>query len=226
MKLDLKIDVIVLGSKSQIPISVIVPLGESDIRKTFFYDYTLPTIKANNPSEIIVVSGVGSATEKRNLGFEKSSMPFIFFCDDDILLPSSHLINLGVRLEKSMEHDSSVGYCYTGYLGIVLDKRCHPMGGNFHIAAVEFNEDSLRSANYISTMSLIKRECFTEFDNELERFQDWDLWLTLLNKRIKGVLYGESKFMAFYLDEGITSNSNDPEKSHQYILKKHSKCLK
>jgi len=33
---------------------------------------------------------------------------------------------------------------------------------------------------YIHTTSLIKKDYFPGFDENIKRFQDWDLWLTML----------------------------------------------
>lgn len=43
-----------------------------------------------------------------------------------------------------------------------------------------FDPDRLRRMPYIHTTSLIRRVHFPEFDESLKRFQDWDLWLTML----------------------------------------------
>ena len=69
-----------------LPISVIVPLSKN--RRSFFENFVLPLIEANNPVEIIVNDDEGRAPKKRNDGFKKSTQPFLFFCDDDILLPA------------------------------------------------------------------------------------------------------------------------------------------
>ena len=53
--------------------------------------------------------------------------------------------------------------------------------------AEKFNPDKLRKENYIMTASLIRRNDFPYFDKELKRFQDWDLWLTMLEHGHIGV---------------------------------------
>lgn len=73
-----------------LPISVIVPLSKN--RRDFFETMTLPLIEANDVNEIIVNDDEGRAPKKRNAGFKKSTQPFIFFCDDDILLPTRRLL--------------------------------------------------------------------------------------------------------------------------------------
>ena len=199
-----------------LPVSVIVPLSEK--RRTFFNNFVLPLIEANEVNEIIVNDNVGSAPKKRNDGFKRATQPYIFFCDDDILLPSNHIESLLNALKTNPEK----GYAYTGYHGIVLDPSTHPMRGNFGIKSIYFNGDLLRQQNFISTMTLVKKDIFPMFDENLKRLQDWDVWLTLLERGYEGIAVNTQGFFAFYLDEGITSNTNNEMDAINAIKRKHS----
>ncbi|NJO61965.1 MAG: glycosyltransferase [Richelia sp. RM2_1_2] len=156
--------------------------------------------------------------KKRNEGFLKSTQPYVFIMDDDILLPR----NLLQKMVWALEKNPSKGYAYCGYHGIVLHPHTHPMRGNFQIPSMPFNGQRLRQGNYISTMSLIRRECFPMFDESLRRYQDWDLYLTMLERGIEGVFIPETKFYAYYLDEGITSNTNNEQEAIMAIVRKHN----
>lgn len=202
-----------------LPISVIIPLSLT--RSNFFENMVLPMIEANNPNEIIINDNVGGSQKKRNDGFLKSTQPYVFFCDDDIILPANYLNLLYNKLLKHKD-DKNVGYSYTGYYGIVMNPSIHPHGGNFTTQSVQFNADLLRRGNYISTMSLIRREVFPFFDEKINRFQDWDMYLTLLSKGIIGVLTENTFFYAYYLDEGITSNKYNINEALMKIRQKHN----
>lgn len=203
-----------------LPISVIVPLINE--RKEFFNNFTLPLIEANNPNEIIINNNFGSAPKKRNEGFKKATQEYLFFCDDDIILPANYLQTLYNKL-KSVENrdDITIGYAYTGYYGIVMYPQSHPMKGNFQIQSRHFNSDALKRGNYISTMSLINRKYFPMFDENLKRLQDWDVFLTMLENGIHGVFIENLKFYAYYLDEGITANTNSEREAYMRIITKH-----
>jgi len=203
-----------------LPISIIVPLSEK--RKSFFYNYTLPLIEANEPKEIIINSNHGSAPKKRNDGFNKSTQPYVFFCDDDILLPA----NLLSKLFEIISNRKEISFVYTGYDGIVMNPHKHPMKGNYKIKSEDFNVENLKKYNYISTMTLIKRDCFIGFDENLKRFQDWDLFLSLTKNGYKGLFYKDLTFMAFYLDDSITTNNENIKSSLDYLKKKHNKFIK
>lgn len=205
-----------------LPVSIIVPLSEK--RKKFFNEYVFPLLEANRVKEIIINNNFGSAPKKRNEGFKKATQEYVMFCDDDILLPSDYIEKLYDYLINARKENSNVGYCYTGYKGIVLNPETHPIKNNFDIPSIKFDADSLKRGNYISTMSLVCKECLPEipFDESLKRLQDWNLWLTMLDMGCVGVLYPyDSKFMAFYLDEGITSNSNNETDAILTVLRKH-----
>lgn len=198
-----------------LPISVIVPLSKN--RKDFFEHMVLPLIEANDVNEIIVNDDEGRAPKKRNAGFKKSTQPFIFFCDDDILLPSNYVSTLYDTLIKNPDID----FAYTGYDGIVLHPETHPIHGNFKIPPIEFSVNALKRGNYISTMTLMRREVFPMFDENLKRLQDWDLFLTIVKNGSKGVLVPNLTFYAYYLDSGITSNDNSEIDALNAIRIKH-----
>lgn len=199
-----------------LPISVVVPLSKH--RQDFFNKFVLPLIEANEPIEIIINNNDGSAPKKRNDGFQKVTQPYVFFCDDDILLPKNILSEMIKTLEKNPEK----GYTYCGYNGIVLHPESHPMRGNFKIPSRPFNASALKRGNYISTMSLIRTEHFPMFDERLKRLQDWDIFLTMLKKGIEGVLTPNVEFFAYYLDKGITTNSNNEQQAMMKIISKHN----
>lgn len=199
-----------------LPISVIVPLSKN--RRSFFENFVLPLIEANNPIEIIVNDDEGSAPKKRNAGFKKATQPFIFFCDDDILLPANYLQSLYNTLIKNPD----IGFAYTGYYGVVLHPETHPVHGNFQIPPVPFSIERLKQANFISTMTLVRKELFPMFDENLKRLQDWDIWLTIVKNGSRGILVPNLMFFAYYLDAGITSNTNSEVDAYNAIRTKHN----
>lgn len=210
-----------------LPISIIVPLSKS--RTDFFNNMVLPMLEANNPNEIIINDNIGGAPKKRNDGFDKSTQQYVFFCDDDIVLPANYLqilydklLDASVKTLKTFPSEPAIGYSYTGYYGVVLHPESHPFHGNFRVPSTPFNPTALKQGNYISTMSLMKREVFPRFDETLTRFQDWDIYLTLLKNNIHGVMANDVFFWAYYLDAGITSNNNSLGDAAQKIRNKHS----
>jgi hypothetical protein len=138
--------------------------------------------------------------------------------DDDILLPASYILSL----LKALQDHPEVGFAYTGYHGIVLHPESHPIHGNYEIPPIEFSVEALKYGNYISTMSLMRRELFCGWDEKLKRLQDWSFWLTIVERGVKGILVPSQTFYAYYLDSGITSNTNSEIDAINAIRVKHN----
>lgn len=206
-----------VDAPSPLPISVIVTMIEE--RRWFTEEFVIPAIQQNNPAQIIVIDDPKmDIQQKRNLGIKKANQKYLFLCDDDIILPCNHL----ARLLKALEDkDDSIGYAYSDYQAIVLHPETHPMKGNFYFRSKAFDAKSLLRGNYISTMTLIRRDICPNFDESIVRYQDWDAWLTLLKQNITGVHVPGTGFFAFYLDAGITSTRVDREKAREKIKAKH-----
>lgn len=115
----------------------------------------------------------------RNIGFKRSTGDLIIFNDaDGILYPNS--LELMVR---ELDLNPSASYAYGKF---------NHEGKQFH--SHSFNPNLLRKINYIHTTSLIRREHFPGFDPDIKKFQDWDLWLTMLEKGHEGVFIDKELF--------------------------------
>jgi len=197
-----------------IPVAVVVPCSPS--RQRFFDDFTLPSILANDPEQVVIVEGDGGAAAKRNAGFARTNTPFVFFCDDDIVLARGCLRSLRNVLEET----PLAAYAYGDYVGISIPPGSHPLGPVFTHKARTFDAQELRQQNFISTMSLFRREAFPGFDETLRRLQDWDLFLTMLERGAVGVHVPEVLFHAYYLDQGITAKE-DGAAAQKLVREKH-----
>ncbi|MBU1180228.1 glycosyltransferase family 2 protein [Patescibacteria group bacterium] len=117
----------------------------------------------------------------RNYGAHKAGGNYLFFCDADVILRNDAL----EKLKKALGKDSSGSYAYSGFkLGWKIFK------------SRAFDAEELKKRNYISTMSLIRRGDFPGFDEQLKKFQDWDLWLTMLEQGKRGIFVDEILFYA------------------------------
>lgn len=135
-------------------------------------DGTADIVRAADPRVTVCTQRHGGAAAARNEGARMSSGELLFFCDADLLLEPA----LFVRLEAALvaHPDAHFAYCGFRWGGRTFGMR------PFDAAAVKRN-------NYISTMSLIRRDAFPGFDESLARFQDWDLWLTMIGKGARGI---------------------------------------
>lgn len=176
-----------------LPISVIVPHIGS---RAWSLPLVVSHIQANDPTEILIVGEEGgrSACEKRNAGFAKVTQPYVFFCDDDVILSPNALARLLVQ------YPAGSSYAYGDYAYIN-----HPRRGSGIHHAGPFDEARLLQANFVSTMSLIWAADFPLFDITLPRLQDYDLWLTMLEQGHTGhYVEGPPLFATWYAGDTIT----------------------
>ncbi|MBI4812131.1 glycosyltransferase family 2 protein [Candidatus Falkowbacteria bacterium] len=112
------------------------------------------------------------APAARNAGFKLSKGDFLFFCDADAQLASDAL----EIMVKTLKDNPRASYAYSSFLW-----------GRKKFNSWPFDAVKLRHTPYIHTMALIKREHFPGWDESIKKFQDWDLWLTMLKQGHSGV---------------------------------------
>ena len=117
----------------------------------------------------------------RNNGFQESTGEYVIFFDADIISKPSML----AKLLKKLEENPSISYAYSSFIFGWKKFKLWP-----------FDPIKLQQMPYIHTSALIRREHFPGFDPTLKKFQDWDLWLTLLEQGHQGVWVNEVLFRA------------------------------
>ena len=115
----------------------------------------------------------------RNAGFERSREDLILFSDADIEW-QPHALE---KLQRALTENPSASYSYSSFY----------FGWKFFRAGA-FDGQRLKKVNYVHTSALIRREHFPGFDPALKKFQDWDLWLTMLEQGHIGVWVDEPLF--------------------------------
>lgn len=184
-------------------ISIIIPNRETENP----YATLRSLAHQTHGAEIIVVYDEGrGANWARNHGAELVTGNFLLFSDNDIVWEPEAVEDLYWTLQST----DSAGYCYGWY----------EMEGKQYCKQ-PFSLQTLRDHNYISTMSLIRKELFPGFDESIERLQDWDLWLTLAERGVSGV-YCPHKIFTTKKREGITfGNGISWQKAREIVMQKH-----
>lgn len=119
------------------------------------------------------------APAARNNGFDHSEGDLVIFCDADVVMKS----NMLEEMHKALEEHPSAAYAYSAF-----------RFGWKGFSSYPFDPERLRRMNYIHTTALIRRQDFPRFDESLKRFQDWDLWLSILKKGRGGVFIPQELF--------------------------------
>ncbi len=142
-------------------------------------DDTLQALEPYKNRIIVISQANGGAPAARNKGFLASKGPYVLFSDADIIWRPDALEKLFNALKKAPE----AAYAYPSFK---LGKK--------HFRLWPFDGGKLKQVNYIHTSALLRREFFPGFDESLKKFQDWDLWLTILERGGSGVWVSETLF--------------------------------
>lgn len=115
----------------------------------------------------------------RNRGAAAAKGELIIFCDADVEMRPEMLS----KMKEALALHSEASYAYSSFYWGWKLFRLWP-----------FDADKLRRMPYITTTSLMRREHFPGFDVSIKKFNDWDLWLTMLERGHVGHWIGEPLF--------------------------------
>lgn len=160
------------------------------------------------PDEIIIVKDGKrrGASWARNRGAERACSEYILFSDDDIAWEHNALKSLRAALVKHPD----AAYAYGWY-----------MLGTRTVPSMKFDLEKLKGYNYISTMSLIRRDLFEGFDEEVRRYQDWDLWLTMAEAGKTGVYVDTLLFKTTVDQKGLSVKNVSDTEARRLLATKH-----
>ncbi len=119
------------------------------------------------------------AAAARNRGLANSAGEYIICWDADTIAQSIMLD----RLYQNLIAHPDASFCY-----------CQFYFGFKKIKSSSFDPVKLRQVNYIDTTTLVRRDHMVPFDATLKRFQDWDVWLTMIEQGRRGVFLEEPLF--------------------------------
>ena len=127
----------------------------------------------------VIYQNNAGANPARNRGLAEAEGEFLIFCDADVIMKPQMI----EKMHRALMNNPATSYAYSGF-----------WFGWKHFPGQIFNADRLRRMNYIHTTSLVRAADFPGFDNTIKRLQDWDVWLTMLERGKVGVLVPETLF--------------------------------
>jgi len=112
------------------------------------------------------------ANATRNRGTKLARGEYIILCDADVIMKPDML----ELMLKTLHDNPSAGFCYSSFIW-----------GRKKFKLWPFDAKKLKTMPYINTTSLIRLKNFPGLDENLKKFQDWDLWLTMSEQGHAGV---------------------------------------
>lgn len=161
-------------------------------------------VGVSQPKVLLNPANVG-ACFSRNSGFEYATGEFTFFCDADVVL-KKHC------LEHHVQTLHSHPDCTWSYSNFMVGKEKRSFW--------EFNSKKMKQLNCSSTMSMIRTDAHPHFNEQIKRLQDWEMFLSLMDKGHKGCWINEDLFFA-HDTAGITKNSISWEDAVAEVKKFH-----
>ncbi len=123
----------------------------------------------------------GGAPSARNRGLEESTGVLVLFCDADVV----HAPHALERLAKALADNPDASFAYSSFNFGWKEFKLFP-----------FDRARLKRMPYIHTNSLVRRSDLPKegWDESLNKFQDWDLFLTMSDAGKSGVWVPEVLF--------------------------------
>lgn len=155
---------------------------------------------------IVVNDNDGNANAARNRGLSHVETPYVLFSDNDIEWEPDAIESMLVCLEEN----KNVSFAY-GHWELKNKIKSNK----------EWNVDDLYKNNYISMMSVVRTAHHPGFDENIKRFQDWDVWLTMAKENRIGKYIGKKIFTTPFRTDGITQNSTNTIELEKIVRNKH-----
>ena len=140
-----------------------------------------------------------NANIARNIALQAARGKYIFIADADSILGDGCLLKLRNKINKGFDF----AYCDFS----VIEKSGKHIRTGVHICG-GWDPHRLCKHNYISIMSMWRRDKIPTMDNSVEKLQDWDMYLEAIEQELKAGYVNEKLFVVYLRKEGMNKQSN------------------
>ena len=188
-------------------LTIVIPCREDEGQESTLKSLGKQTIQ--NFSIIVSYDEGKGANFARNKGFKLCDTQYVLFSDNDLTWEPDSIETMLDVLRSNPES----AYVYGWYL----------RGKNI-CSKKPWNVSALKKQNFINTMAIIRAKDFPGFDEKIERLQDWDLWLTMLENGKTGIFLDKQVFSTNGNNgTGITfGNKLGYDEAKQIVMENHN----
>lgn len=205
------------------PVSVITPIRPN--RLSFYWEYVRPAIEVQGVSQIVAYVDhrrLGAASA-RNFAASLANQPWILFVDDDTVLSSKCVATMCGSVASY--HSKIVVSDYAAFCSPGVE---HPRGPSWvHSVGLEPGDRwgrAVRKGPICDVTSMMTRDLFEKaggFDEELDRFIDWDLFIRIAELEPKLSYIPRVCFHKYYLAGGSITEDVDYHEARRKVEEKH-----
>lgn len=175
-------------------------------------DPELERVAKRYPKVLCFVIDHGGAPKARNYGLEMAKGKYVCFWDADCYAKPE----MAKRWLQEFEAVPDADFVYSGY--DFSEEGIEPFRSE------SFDAYSLTCGNYISSMTPVLRSKAPKWDETLEAAQDWDYWLTAVERGLKGVWIEGGGFITDTARTGMSStkwNAENRDNTIYTVRRKH-----
>lgn len=158
----------------------------------------------------VILPRNGGQSNARNIGASRAWGDYILFLDGDVEMKPEMVGTQAWHLDTFPA--ASFAYCHYERVGTRQGT----------VWSRPWDPQALREANYVSTMSMVRRAHLPvpPFDPSLRMYEDWDLWLTMMERGRHGVLVDRVLFTAHYRHSDV-SGMGESQRWGERVRRKH-----
>ena len=144
------------------------------------------------------------ANVARKAGLEIAKGEYIFFSDADAILSDTKCLEK-LYLLASYPKDWAFSYSDFHILYEMPDKS---FNWGRHMSGY-WDEDRMQKSNYISMMCLWRRGEIPDIDITINKFQEWDMFLSVVDKQQRGLYISEKLFTVYLRKDGMSNKNGE-----------------